>query len=104
MRHKIRVQTQDQRGAPTGTGDYLSGYDRLAADSRPCCSSAINTSGNRLHVLRGFRDAGGAHGTAQGLQTSIPGVEDGPRYDGLNGLHRVTLPVPAERREGFYMH
>ncbi|MCB0782862.1 MAG: hypothetical protein KDC02_01280, partial [Flavobacteriales bacterium] len=106
MRHKIRVQTQDNV-VPQLEGDYLAGYDRLAAGPAAMLFVGYqHLSSNRLtNFFVGFEMLVGLTEPLRAYNFDTGRAEDGPRYDGLNGL-RIGWTLPLYRRsgEGFYMY
>ena len=98
LRHKIRVQTQ-KNVVPQLEGEYLEGYDRLAAGPMLSMLVGYQHFGNRRFVnfMVGFELIAAFTQPLRAYNFDTEQSETGTRYDGLNGL-RVGWSLPIYKR------
>ncbi len=106
MRHKVRIETQENV-VPQLEGDYLTGYDRLCAGPALLLFIGYQHLGNRrlINFLAGFEMTYGFTESLRAYNFDTGTREEGTRFDVLHGI-RVgwTLPIYKRQAEGFYMY
>ncbi len=106
MRHKIRIQTQ-RNEVPQLEGDYLEGYDRLAAG--PAASIFLgyqHFSNNRLINFNiGFEMQLGFTQPLRAFNFDTRVSESGSRFDGLTGIRAGwTIPIYKRMDDRFHIN
>lgn len=104
MRHKIRIQSQ-KNDVPQIQGDYLHGYDRLAAG--PCMmlyAGYQNLSNNRrINFQVGFEVITGFTQPLRAFNFDTQRAETDTRFDGLIGVRAGwTLPIHKQNDDRFH--
>lgn len=106
MRHKIRIQTQENE-VPNLEGDYLEGYDRLSAGPALLFFVGYQHFGNRRRVnfFGGFELMMGLTEPMRAYNFDTGRAETGRRFDVLSGL-RVgwTLPIYKRYDDRFHLY
>ena len=106
MRHKIRVESQNNV-IPQLEGDYLEGYDRLAAGPASTLFVGYQHFGNRklVNFVIGFEMTLGITEPLRAYNFDTGKAEKDTRYDGLTGF-RVgwTLPIYKQPADKFYLY
>ncbi|HQV53327.1 MAG: hypothetical protein IPI00_12715 [Flavobacteriales bacterium] len=104
LRHKIRVQTQ-KNVVPQLEGEYLEGYDRLAAGPMGSLLVGYQHFGNRRFVnfMIGFEVIAAFTQSLRAFNFDTEQAETGTRNDGLTGL-RVGWSLPIYKRSDDRYH
>lgn len=104
LRHKIRIQTQ-KNVVPQLEGDYLEGYDRLAAGPMASLLVGYHHFGNRRFVnfMIGFEIISGFTQSLRAFNFDTQRAETGQRYDGLMGI-RAGWSLPIYKRSDDRYH
>jgi hypothetical protein len=106
MRHKIRIETQNNV-VPQLEGDNLEGYDRLCAGPAMSLSFGYQYfSNNRLtNFYIGFETMVGFTEPLRAYNFDTMTRDEGRRQDGLAGLRfGWTLPIYKRRADQFYIY
>jgi len=106
MRHKVRIETQNNT-VPQLEGDYLQGYDRLAAGPAGGFAIGYQHIGNRrfvnFHVA--FEMIVGVTTPLRAMNFDTGRSETGTRTDVLSGLRAGwTVPIYRRKADSFYIH
>ncbi|MBV6403832.1 MAG: hypothetical protein IT228_06765 [Flavobacteriales bacterium] len=106
MRHKIRIETQNNK-VPQLEGDYLEGYDRLAAGPAFGFALGYQHIGNRrfinFHVA--FEMTVGLTTPLRAMNFDTGARETDRRTDVLTGLRfGWTVPIYRRKADRFYLH
>jgi hypothetical protein len=105
MRHKIRIETQENE-VPQIEGEYLKGYDRLCAGPAAMLFMGYQhlSSSRFVNFMVGFEMMLGFTSSLRPYNFDTGRADDGVRFDGLNGL-RVgwTLPIYRRHDDAFYI-
>lgn len=104
LRHKIRIETQENV-VPQLEGDYLTGYDRLAAGPAALFFVGYQHIGNNRYInfTFGFEMLLGFTEPLRAYYFDVQRSETGTRFDGLNGFRLGwTLPIYKRRADGYY--
>jgi hypothetical protein len=104
MRHKIRIETQENV-VPQLEGDYLTGYDRLSGGPAAMFFFGYQHIGNRrlINFMFGFEMVLGFTEPLREYNFDTHRHESGTRYDGLNGFRfGWTLPIYRRSAKGYY--
>ncbi len=98
MRHKIRVQTQKNE-VPQLEGDYLEGYDRLAAGPAGMLYVGYQHFSNnrRINFNIGIETNIGITQPLRAYNFDTRSRETGNRFDGLTGI-RAGWTIPIYKR------
>jgi hypothetical protein len=98
MRHKIRIQTQ-RNEVPQLQGDYLEGYDRLAAGPAALLYFGYQHFGNnrRINFNMGFEFTMGLTEPLRAYNFDTRSPEKGRRFDGLTAF-RAGWTIPIYKR------
>lgn len=104
FRHKIRIQTQKNE-VPQLQGEYLEGYDRLAAGPVAMLFAGYqNLSNNRrVNFMVGFEMLTGFTQPLRAFNFDTQRSETGTRIDGLVGL-RAGWSLPIYKRQDDRFH
>jgi hypothetical protein len=104
MRHKIRIQTQKNEVAPV-EGDYLEGYDRLAAGPMGSLLIGYQHFGNRrlINFIIGFEVITAFTQPLRAYNFDTQRAETGTRLDALMGL-RAGWSLPIYKRSDDRYH
>lgn len=104
MRHKIRIETQENV-VPQLEGDYLTGYDRLTGGPAAMLFVGYQHIGNKrlINFIFGFEMILGFTEPLRAYNFDTARYEEGGRRDGLNGFRLGwTLPIYKRRADGYY--
>ncbi|MDQ3100702.1 MAG: hypothetical protein M3R08_04900 [Bacteroidota bacterium] len=98
MRHKIRIQTQ-KNDVPQLEGDYLEGYDRLAAGPAAMLYFGYQHFSNtrKINFNIGFEMQLGFTEPLRAFNFDTRTTESGRRFDGLTGI-RAGWTIPIYKR------
>lgn len=106
MRHKLRLESQNNE-VPQLEGDYVQGYDRLAAGPAGMLFVGYQHLSNRrlINFMLGFEMQLGFTEPLRAFNFDTGRRESGTRFDGLTGL-RVgwILPIYRQNDEAFYIY
>lgn len=104
FRHKIRIQTQKNE-VPQLQGEYLEGYDRLAAGPVMMLFTGYqNLSNNRrVNFMVGFEILAGFTEPLRAMNFDTQRSETGRRFDGLMGI-RAGWSLPIYKRQDDRFH
>ncbi|MCB0764432.1 MAG: hypothetical protein R2815_07225 [Flavobacteriales bacterium] len=104
MRHKVRIQTQ-QNEVPQLEGDYLEGYDRLCAGPMLSLLVGYQHFGNNRFVnfMAGFELLTAFTEPLRAYNFDAQRAETGTRFDGLTGI-RVGWSLPIYKRSDDRYH
>lgn len=104
FRHKIRIQTQKNE-VPQLQGEYLKGYDRLAAGPVMMLFAGYqNLSNNRrINFMVGFEMLAGFTQPLRAFNFDTQRAETGTRFDGLIGV-RAGWSLPIYKRQDDRFH
>ena len=104
FRHKIRIQTQKNE-VPQLQGEYLEGYDRLAAGPVAMLFAGYqNLSNNRrVNFMVGFEMLAGFTQPLRAFNFDTQRTESGTRFDGLIGI-RAGWSLPIYKRQDDRFH
>jgi len=106
MRHKIRIQTQ-KNDIPQLEGDYLEGYDRLAAGPALMLYAGYQHLGNnrRINFQVGFEMITGFTQPLRAFNFDTQRAETDTRFDGLIGIRAGwTLPIHKQDDDRFHYY
>ena len=106
LRHRIRIETQ-QNTVPQLEGDYLEGYDRLAAGPAALFFLGYRHMGNNrlVNFMVGFEMMAAFTTPLRAFNFDTGRAETGTRYDGLTGLRfGWTLPIYRQVDDAFYFY
>lgn len=104
LRHKIRIQTQENE-VPQIQGDYLEGYDRLSAGPLAMVYVGYQNFANRgrinFHV--GWEMMAAFTEPLRAFNFDIQRADSGTRFDALNGLRAGwSLPIYKKRDDRYH--
>jgi hypothetical protein len=104
LRHKIRIQTQENE-VPQLQGDYLEGYDRLSAGPLAMLYVGYQHFGNRgrinFHV--GWEMMAAFTEPLRAYNFDIQRADPDTRFDALNGIRAGwSLPIYKKRDDRFH--
>lgn len=104
MRHKIRIQTQNN-DVPQLENDYLEGYDRLSGGPMLSLLIGYQHFGNQrlINFMAGFELTTAFTEPLRAYNFDTGKSESGTRYDGLMGL-RVGWCLPIYKRSDDRFH
>jgi len=106
MRHKIRIQTQ-QNEVPQVEGDYLEGYDRLCAGPATMLFMGYQHFGNRgrINFQVGFEMLLGFTEPLRAYNFDTGRADSGTRFDSLTGLRAGwSLPIYKKPDDRFHYY
>jgi hypothetical protein len=106
MRHKIRIQTQ-KNDVPQLQGDYLEGYDRLAAGPVVMLYAGYQHFSNRgrVNFSAGFEMLAGFTEPLRAFNFDTERAESGRRFDGLSGIRLGwSLPIYKKRDDRIHFY
>jgi hypothetical protein len=105
MRHKIRIETQENV-VPQLEGEYVKGYDRLCAGPAAMVYFGYQhlSSSRLINFNIGFEMMLGFTSALRPYNFDTGKADTGVRFDGLNGLRfGWTLPIYRRNDDAFYI-